>query len=64
VVLVPYGKDRKRFKWGFKIQIKVMGWNKILVWKHHENNISGFSKLKVRNELHARIFQAGKKDEQ
>lgn len=61
VLLVPYGKDRKRFKWGFKMQIRMMGWNKVLVWKQHENLISGFSKLKVRNEMLTRIFQAGKK---
>lgn len=62
VLLVPYGKDRKRFKWGFEMQIRMMGWNKVLVWKQRENLISGFGKLKVKNEMLARIFQAGKKE--
>lgn len=59
MLLVPCGKDRKWIKWGFKTQIEMMGWNKSLVWKHHENIILDFSTLKVGRELHARIFQAG-----
>lgn len=39
----------------------MMGWNKILVQKPHENIISDLGMLKVRGELHARIFQAGEK---
>lgn len=58
VLLVPCGKDRKWIKRGFKTQIEIMGWNKTLVWKHHESIISDFGTLTVRSELHARIFQA------
>lgn len=61
VLLVPCGKDRKWIKRGFKTQIEMMGWNKFLVWKHHENIILDFGMLKIRSELHARIFQAGPK---
>lgn len=63
MLLAPCGKDRKWIKRGFKTQIEMMGWNKILVQKHHENIISDLGKLKVRGELHARIFQAGGKKE-
>lgn len=44
------------------MQIRTMGWNEVLVWKQHQNLISGFGKLKVRNEMLARIFKAGKKE--
>lgn len=57
MLLVPCGKDRKWIKRGFKTQIEIMGWNEILVWKHHESIISDFGTLTVRSELHARIFQ-------